>query len=237
MTESLGQADTALTLDALRAEGAQQVDPVHFHYLESLARRLTEVPDPVRQLLQRRLAQGLDAHHRRWQQAQQTLREQVGELEARHPARAAEWRRLADARNLPALRHWAARLSVTRTDTALADLTQRLQQAGPTASEAGFGDDDGSASELKSVRRFSESWSRLAAQTQVRRAVEQAPGNAGPLNSHMLVLRSLALMRDLSPDYLRRFLSQVETLQWLEQAGQKHVPAPARAARRSRAKK
>jgi outer membrane protein OmpA-like peptidoglycan-associated protein len=91
--------------------------------------------------------------------------------------------------------------------------------------------------ELPSVRRFREAWSRIAAEDQVTQAVERGPANAGPLNSHMLVLRTLALLRDLSPDYLRRFLSQMETLQWLEQASQTIAPVKPKPARRSRVKK
>jgi hypothetical protein len=41
----------------------------------------------------------------------------------------------------------------------------------------------------------------------------------------------------LSPDYLRRFLSHVETLQWLEQASQTIAPVKPKPARRSRVKK
>jgi hypothetical protein len=36
----------------------------------------------------------------------------------------------------------------------------------------------------------------------------------------MLVLRSLGLMRDISPDYLNRFMGYVDTLLVLEAAGQ-----------------
>jgi Protein of unknown function (DUF2894) len=32
------------------------------------------------------------------------------------------------------------------------------------------------------------------------------------------VLRSLTLMRELSPDYLSRFMSHIDALLWLEQA-------------------
>jgi hypothetical protein len=35
----------------------------------------------------------------------------------------------------------------------------------------------------------------------------------------MLVLRSLGLMRDLSPDYLNRFMGYVDTLLILEDSG------------------
>jgi hypothetical protein len=44
------------------------------------------------------------------------------------------------------------------------------------------------------------------------RTLQQAPKNAGPINSHMLVLRSLELMCDISPDYLDCFMSYAETL-------------------------
>ena len=46
----------------------------------------------------------------------------------------------------------------------------------------------------------------------------KVPENAGPLNSQHLVHRSLTLMRDLSPEYLNRFMSYVDALSWLDQA-------------------
>ena len=91
--------------------------------------------------------------------------------------------------------------------------------------------------ELASTRRFRETWSRIAAEDLVSDAIAQGPANAGPLNPHRLVLRSLALLRNLSPDYLRRFVSHVETLQWLEQVGASMAPAKPKPARRSRVKK
>jgi len=51
----------------------------------------------------------------------------------------------------------------------------------------------------------------------VTQALGQAPKNAGPINSHMLVLRSLALMREISPDYLNQFTSYVDALLCLDQ--------------------
>lgn len=76
--------------------------------------------------------------------------------------------------------------------------------------------------EMRSVRHFRVVWARIKAENQVRKALERGPANAGPLNSHMLVLRCLKLMQSLSPEYLRRFLLQMETLLWLEQANQAH---------------
>lgn len=79
--------------------------------------------------------------------------------------------------------------------------------------------------ELASVARFRETWARVAAEKQVDQALGRAPDNPGPLNSHRLVLHTLTLMRNLSPEYLRRFMSHVDTLQWLEQASNQ-VNAP-----------
>lgn len=62
------------------------------------------------------------------------------------------------------------------------------------------------------VEQFRQQLGKISVQKQVTQAIAQAPQNAGPINSHMLVLRSLGLMRDLSPDYLNRFMSYVDTL-------------------------
>lgn len=66
------------------------------------------------------------------------------------------------------------------------------------------------------VAQFRHQLGKISVQKQVTQAIAQAPQNAGPINSHMLVLRSLGLMRDLSPDYLNRFMGYVDTLLFLE---------------------
>ena len=81
--------------------------------------------------------------------------------------------------------------------------------------------------ELRSAQRFRETWERLSAEQTVVQATHRAPENAGPLNSHKLVLRTLGLMSELSPHYLRRFLAHTETLLWLEQAQAQLKPAAA----------
>lgn len=107
----------------------------------------------------------------------------------------------------------------------LAELNAHIAQVslaarGPSAAGGGGGSNQGEGQwpELRSAQRFRETWERLGAEETVVRATHRAPENAGPLNSHMLVLRTLGLMRELSPHYLRRFLSHTETLLWLEQA-------------------
>lgn len=90
--------------------------------------------------------------------------------------------------------------------------------------------------ELKATQRFRETWARVAADRQVAQAFTRAPDNAGPLNSHLLVLRSLGVMRELSPGYLRRFMNHLDALQWLDLVTQKPLARPARAVRPRRTK-
>ncbi|WP_260854079.1 DUF2894 domain-containing protein [Paraburkholderia sp. BCC1886] len=71
--------------------------------------------------------------------------------------------------------------------------------------------------ELAALDYFREVWSRVRAEQQFQQALEQVPGNAGPLNSSSLVHRSLSLMRELSPGYLKHFLAYTDALSWMEQ--------------------
>ena len=68
------------------------------------------------------------------------------------------------------------------------------------------------------VQQFRKQLRKISVQKQVSHAIAQAPQNAGPINSHMLVLRALGLMRELSPDYLQRFVAYINTLVVLENA-------------------
>ena len=197
-------------LDALRAAGAAQQQPVRWHYVEALARRAQEQPQAVRQHLHARLQQRLTA-------LEQAL--------ARAPQPSA-----------PA--------PAPRSSGPLAELTRYLQQqssAAPDAGNAPAADHTSNPAspaphanaqapatprgELKSVHNARSTWSRLSAERQLTLALDQAPSNAGPINSHMVVLRSLSLMRDIAPDYLNRFVSYVDTLLWLEHAEAKAAAA------------
>ena len=101
--------------------------------------------------------------------------------------------------------------------TLLGQLVSAMAQHTPQSVSNSWTPPNSSRTELKSVRNFRDTWSKLSAQKQVSQALGQAPKNAGPINSHMLVLRSLELMRDISPDYLNRFMSYADTLLCLDQ--------------------
>jgi hypothetical protein len=111
----------------------------------------------------------------------------------------------------------AIALKCDEQHASLSGLTRLLTHHSTPYADRASPDSVGVRIELKSVRRFRKTWSTLSAKKQVAQALDQAPKNAGPINSHMLVLRSLALMHDISPDYLTRFMSYADTLLGLDQ--------------------
>lgn len=70
--------------------------------------------------------------------------------------------------------------------------------------------------ELQSMKVFRESVKHVNIDKIIDRAINDEPANPGPHNPHMLAIKSLTQMRELSPEYLRRFASYIETLLWLE---------------------
>ena len=198
-------SETEPSLESLRAEGVQHHDPVRFRYLEVLAGRLPAQPPAVRLVLAGRLHAAFAGYAARARAA------------APVPPPATPRAKASSA--LEALnRDLAARARADADADVEAD-ADALMLHGP------------SISDLQSVRRFGEVWAEIAAEQQVAQAITRGPENAGPLNAHRLVLRSLALMQSLSPDYLRHFLSQMDSLLWLEQAAAKPARAPLRPGR------
>ncbi|MBI5260137.1 MAG: DUF2894 domain-containing protein [Burkholderiales bacterium] len=181
------------------------------------AQAMADTPDPVATLAAWR-ARGEDRHD--------PVRFRFLEALARRTAgHAGEARRVLDQklalamqayRTLPVRaeaepRHTAGAPPPPPTAAAspLAELLRRLQ-AQP--------DDTAAPAELRALRLHGKSWSRLSAERRLVQAHATAPGNAGPLHSHTLMLRALNLMRTLSPDYLSHFLCHVDALLWLDQA-------------------
>jgi hypothetical protein len=152
-------------------------------------------------------------------------------LSERTAAQQGRARDILDARLLKAIAVLQERMEQARDARAVADptagasdgalraLVQRLEALAPAGVDARPAEFISPQAELKSVRYFRKTWAKLSADKQVTQALNQAPKNAGPINSHMVVLRSLALMRDTAPDYLNRFMSYVDTLLCLEQGG------------------
>jgi hypothetical protein len=118
---------------------------------------------------------------------------------------------------------------------ALAELAEHIAQHAP-APAAGL-PSGGTTPELKAVAYYRSTWSKLSAERRLTQSLAKVPDNAGPLNSHHLVHRALILMRDLSPEYLNRFMSYVDALLWIDQANGSMAAAAASAPRTENSKK
>jgi len=187
-------ASTAAGLDALRHAGAPTFDAVGWHYIEVLAAKTQTHTGTTQTLLQGKLDKAL------------------GDLSARMAA--------AKSQHQAPSATTTARLSSSSAPSPLAQLLQALSPlAQPTPSASAASKPSHWRAESPRVQQFRKTLSKLSVQKQVTQAIAQAPQNAGPINSHMLVLRSLGLMRELSPDYLNRFIAYVDTLLCLDEAG------------------
>lgn len=165
----------------------QRSDTIRHHYFETLAHRAQTQPEPVRRVLEGKLARAL---------AECQVRMEENETPTERKDRPSP---LADL-----LRH-------------IAQQTTQDIKIDPARSEEDHTD-------LKSLRYFRDNWSKLSTAHSVAQAIATGPSNAGPLNSHALILQSLKLMRDTAPDYLNRFMNYANALLWLEQANDANSP-------------
>lgn len=184
-------------LESLRMAGAARFDAVGWHYIETLAERSGGHSGPAQALLNEKLNKSLVQFKSRLDAAPQST---------------------STALQAPSPSPFAALLS---------DMSRHAPAVqGSLAAPAGSAlKTTAWREESPKVQEFKKQLSQISVQKQVRQAMAQAPQNAGPINSHMLVLRSLGLMRDASADYLSRFMAHVDTLMCLEETGKASAPA------------
>jgi hypothetical protein len=189
MTEAARDAQTPrATLDAWRERGADRVDPPRFRFIDALERRAATQCGETRRVLDERLAALLDAYARQVAAAEGDA---CGAIKTDDTARTAE--------STPGL-------------GPLVQLVAELQGASQHREH-----NHAAYPELPELDYFRQTWAKVRTDKQLRQSLQPAPGNAGPLNSSSLVHRSLSLMRELSPGYLKQFLSYVDALSWIEQ--------------------
>jgi hypothetical protein len=210
-------ADFAAQLESLRAAGAERFDPVQLHYIEALARRGATQSTPVNRLLAAKLAQALAALQERFGLAQSDAAQLMARTIAQTPDAAGTLQQLFGAGEFGGVQRYIQTMNTGQQQSSLGALVHHLETHTGGNVDTHAPQKAAARTELNAIRDFRNTWSKLSAQQQVAQALEQAPKNAGPINSHMLVLRSLALMRDISPDYLNQFVSYADTLLRLEQ--------------------
>lgn len=199
--------------ETLRTSGAHRFDPVRFAYIESLQRRAAEQQGTVSDILEEKKCRALKNYLEDLKGASANARVQVEDIRKNFPEAGEQAQALLDDYQISQLAQLARRLQGNSAASPLQDLAGAIsaqlkrQLASP---------------ELESTRQFRDSLARRKADRLVKHAVLEAPTEPGPLNPQMLALRSLEVMRELSPAYLNRFVGYIDTLLWLQQAGDKN---------------
>jgi Protein of unknown function (DUF2894) len=175
-------------LDAWRERGADRLNPVRFHFIEAMERRALACSGEARRILNERLSKLVDAY------AEDLERIAFTPDDASKPASPPPRGALAGLIDHFSLHGKVHNQSVTDIATSV-----------PL-----------SPSEPEMLDYFRKIWSEVSTERQLRQARDQVPRNAGPLNTNSLVHQSLGLMSELSPGYLRQFLSYVDALSWME---------------------
>ncbi|MES2317574.1 MAG: DUF2894 domain-containing protein [Pseudomonadota bacterium] len=246
----MADGSIATLLARVRDQGGERFDAAGWHYLDTLERRAAEHEGSVRRMLEEKREQALAAFTERFAQARSAAAELLATTAKKHPQAGAELQWLFAGGDFKGLRHLQATLEAREKCATLTELVSQLEAVlsdaqghAPAQNATARATATGSSTlELKTVRESRATWARMSVDKQLAQAMKQAPANAGPINSHMLVLRSLAMMQELGPDYLSRMVSYVDTLLLLD-PGEKEVPvkrksaAPSKTAKPSRTRK
>ena len=237
-TEESGELRRGIA--ALADSGAQRFDPVRFCYIESMARRALDQAEPLARITQGKALAALQHYQADLLVAQEEAAAMVTRATADFPDATDTLQQLFEQYQFRAIRQLVSREQRQNISGLIAGLTSQVTQSEGSARDnagaasladilrqqendvvAAMSDSTAvthNASELKSVRHFRQSLEKISIEKLVARAMKEVPEDAGPLNPQMLVIRSLTTMRELSPQYLNRFVSYMDTLLWLEQA-------------------
>jgi len=237
--------------EELDANHAKNFDPVRFAFIKSLSQRLANQPHKTNHALiekaclsARQYKVDLTAYRERAKAVLTELSENSPQYHGQALAlfEQCQFKQLeslnvqlkqqrVNQKNLDELRNLVSEINRSTESAAIAPeqlsiddiLFQQEQNALVAAGDIPSDNADGSGEQLvmQSMKQFRESMKHFNIDKIITRAIDQGPENPGPLNPQMLAIRSLTHMRDLSPPYLRRFASYIETLLWLEKNASK----------------
>lgn len=231
-------------LAALEVSGADRFNPVRFGFIKAMAKRCLEQRESVANLVANKALRALEKYQSELLSEQADAEPLVKQVASSHPEAAEQVQSMFDAHDFRGVRRLAAPKQRPTSEKALIGLLELINgedkpgidQRGPAPISELLSTQEADAvrslssadttpsaqqtpGELKAVRYFRETLQRQHADELVSRAVTEAPADSGPLNPQKLAIQSLAAMRELSPAYLARFVSYVDTLFWLENTG------------------
>lgn len=255
-----------LKIAELEADNADRFDPVRFCYIRSLARRALDKPGPVYSVIGRKAVAALAEYQDNFTGARKQAAATVNRVCSQFPDAADHIRALFEKNEFKKVHQLARKLDQRRGRSDLSDLKSQIGRLAPAfadknqpvsvedllrqqeqdilASTAGLSAGDGfppppEKKEPASLKRFKQTMVKLHSERLVTATINDCPENAGPHNSQMLAINTLAALRQVAPEYLDRFVAHIGTLIWLKQAGEEtdKINAGKSKSSKSRAKK
>ena len=227
--ESLSQE-----LHELKSLGIHEFDPPLFTLVESLVERASGLPEESRLLLENRARIRLGVFHASRNRARdqaasalETVRNLGENLEIKVAFEQGDYRRANRVyRCFEATKQRTTIDSLNRKSTSRQHVSQRKDVAQlrlraqlqeqvnlPLFGGGMLGDSEGSeGDEMLSFRLFREAAAEDQAGKEVGRAADEAPDNPGPLNGYALSTETLEHIKHLSPVYLKRFITWLDSL-------------------------
>ncbi|HEX7991896.1 MAG TPA: DUF2894 domain-containing protein [Stenotrophomonas sp.] len=186
---------TALAqLQAWRESGADRFDPSRFELIASLAQRAQAYSGSAREQLDVRLSQLIDAYA-----------QLVAGAELVVPA-------ASSASESP----MQALLQQLAADPLQYQLPLRATNTASDGIDSSDASDVSDTALMPALDEFQQLWSRIRIDSLLRQCLDSLPEDAGPLHSSVLTYRAMALMQEVSPEYLQHFIAYVDVLTWME---------------------
>jgi hypothetical protein len=226
-------------LVGLRETNAHRFDPVRFRFIESLLERAATKRGPVQQVLENKVSAALTSYKADQHAAAAHIERLSAQTSAYSPqgslAKLVGLRELLDQKQAPTASAMSA-LERTLTEQENLSLAGAMFTADMSAQRDGSRVTRGQRP-LKAKQEMQVSQQRLSVVKRVELAIQHGPESPGPLNPQMLAIKALTSMRDLSPQYLSRYMNYLDALFWLEHAAERPDPAKAASKPRKAARK
>ncbi|WP_313319836.1 DUF2894 domain-containing protein [Stenotrophomonas sp.] len=204
-------SSAALTqLQAWREQGADRRDPARFQLIAALADRAQAYAGTARLQLDARL---------------QRLTEAYRELVSTP---------IASASTAPAE---PGPLQALLLQLNSEPLQYQLPLAASASASSEAENDAMEAPLMPALDEFQQLWSRIRIDSLLRQCLDALPEDAGPLHSSVLTYRAMALMQDISPEYLQHFIGYVDVLTWMDQLAPASATGAAEGKRKAPRKK
>lgn len=200
-------------LEALCAEGGQAYDPCRFALVSALLRRARGQRPQVAALLEAKAERHLQALRRDWQRSRELSAAAPKSALANTPESSALSALLSELRRPPGGEHSP---TLTAVEAALLQQEQAVVATSVAPLLQPAPKDTQNPPPLRALLLLQRRRAQQQKELQVAAALSSRPDSPGPLNPQMLAIKSLSLMQQLSPHYLRRFIAYVETLATLD---------------------